>query len=500
MKHGFIFNVTQKPFLSRPLGGHRIAHYLRELDWDIEVVDWANWWPIEQLKEFFKSRYTKETVFAGFGHLFSMWPDHMEEFAKWIKDQYPSVTLISGSAVNPMFKSKYLDYYIQGFGEYAIEALLKYLTGNGAAPYFNLEVPNGIKVISAITSYPAFPMHSLTVKYEKRDFIDQHEWLTIETSRGCKFNCDFCNFPVLGVKEDHTRTAIDFENQIKDTYDRFGVTHYLVADETFNDSVSKIKKYADVIEKLEFETWFSGYIRADLMISRRENYEHLLRMNFLGHYYGIESFKKESSKSISKGMDPDRIKQGLIDTKKYFTTHGSKKYRGSMGLIVGLPHETETDITNTFNWLVTNWQEHSFSFHALTLPLDNKINRVSKISSNLIRYGYQEMTQEEIANFKVKSNDFTTHFSHIFSSELRRHITEEIIWKNNDLNWFDAQRITNYLTKEKDKHNFKPSCFGLSYRLQDNPTIDERLKLNFPEFDSNLNSNIQSYINKKLSC
>ena len=50
MKHGLILSVHQYPFLSRPLGVHRIAHYLREQNWDIEVIDWANHWPLEKLQ------------------------------------------------------------------------------------------------------------------------------------------------------------------------------------------------------------------------------------------------------------------------------------------------------------------------------------------------------------------------------------------------------------------------------------------------------------------
>jgi len=97
--HGLIFNVTQNTYISRSLGAHRIASYLREKSWDIEVADWANWWSLDQLKEFFSSRYTNKTVFIGFGHLFSMWDPKLEIFCQWIKEKYPHVVIISGSSV-----------------------------------------------------------------------------------------------------------------------------------------------------------------------------------------------------------------------------------------------------------------------------------------------------------------------------------------------------------------------------------------------------------------
>ena len=104
---------------------------------------------------------------------------------------------------------------------------------------------NGRPLLSANDQYSAFPMKSLNVIYEDRDYIQPYEWLGIEFARGCKFSCDFCNFPVLGVKGDYSRDADDFGIQIKDAYDRFGVTNYLVADETFNDRTEKIAKFAD---------------------------------------------------------------------------------------------------------------------------------------------------------------------------------------------------------------------------------------------------------------
>jgi hypothetical protein len=494
MPHGLIFNVTQNPFLSRPVGGHRIAHYLRKQGWDIEVVDWSNWWTVEELKEFFQSRYTNNTVFAGFGHLFSMWSPGMEEFCIWIKQKYPSVTLISGSAVNPMFTSHQIDYYIQGFGELAVNELLKYIQGNGPRPTINLAT--GKKVISAIHSYPAFPMKSLMVRYEDRDYIESNEWLTIEMSRGCRFSCDFCNFPVLGVKEDYSRDADDFELQLRDTYERFGTTSYMVADETFNDRTEKIRKFANVIDNLNFTTWFSGYVRADLLISRPADREELLRMNFLGHYYGIESFNSKSSRAISKGMDSNKIKNGLLDIQKYFKTHGRKLYRGSIGLIAGLPFETKNTLEDTMSWLIDNWQEHSFNFNYLTLPANNGINRPSKISADLVKYGYEIMSEEECQQYEQKEVilNFNT-----MTSDQRKSVQDEINWKNQNLNIFEAKNICTNVFKKKSNYDFRPSCFALSYKLTQSVDITDRLNLNFPQFDAQLNYSIDQYKNKKLN-
>jgi len=496
---GIIFNVTQNPFLSRPLGGHRIAHYLREQGWDIEVVDWANWWTLEKLQTFFKTRHTTGLKFVGFGHLFSMWTDNLERFVYWIKINYPEVKIISGSAVNPMFSSKVIDYYIQGFGEYAIVELLKYIVGNGKRPKFNLNVGNGQKIISAIHAYPAFPMKSLMVKYQERDYILPDEWLAIEFARGCKFACSFCNFPVLGVKGDYTRDSDDFIEQMKDTYDRFGVKNYIVSDETFNDRTQKIIKFADAVNALDFDPWFSGYIRADLLVSRKDDIEHLLRMNFLGHFYGIESFNEKSSRSIGKGMASEKLKDGLSSIRSYFENKGSKRFRAHIGVIAGLPYETEKTLLDTFDWLKNNWQGHAFSIHPLLIPSNNKINQESKISSNLAKYNYVEMTEEEQKEMSSRFPlEVKTNFGNIVNPAMRKVVTEEIIWKNENMNFFDAVRIAETITKEKQNYDFRPGCHPIAYKLNSSLTVNERLNLTYDQLDNLLSFNLDSYIDKKL--
>jgi radical SAM superfamily enzyme YgiQ (UPF0313 family) len=149
---------------------------------------------------------------------------------------------------------------------------------------------------------------------------------------------------VLGVKGDYTRDAEDLREQLQLAHDQFGTTNYLVADETFNDSTEKITKFANAVEQLSFKPYFSGFIRPDLLVSRKQDREELLRMGFLGHYYGVETFNQVSAKAIGKGMNPERLKTGLVDLKNYFIENSDNKYRGSIGMIIGLPGETESKL------------------------------------------------------------------------------------------------------------------------------------------------------------
>lgn len=481
-----LFNVVEFPWLSRSLGIYRIAHVLREQNLDVEVADWASHWQLDQLKQYFQSRDPSKIKLVGFSHMFSIWTDMLEQFAGWIKTTYPHVEIFSGSSVYPQFKSQYIDYYIQGFGEHATIALAKYLISNGSRPRFELEKVNGGHIIKANDWYPAYPMQSLMVRYQDRDFLTPEEWLTVEFSRGCKFACSFCNFPVLGVKGDYSRSAEDFRLQMMDTYDRFGISNYLVADETFNDRTEKIIKFADVVETLPFDTWFSGYIRADLLISRKHEREELLRMNFLGQYYGIESFNTKTAKSVGKGLDGEKMKQGLIDIRKYFESANKKQFRGQISLIAGLPYETMETLETTRQWLLANWQGQNFHMFELQIPMTHKGIKPSKLSTDYTKYGYEAMatpTQRD-PNSPVRPVDLGK---------------DSMIWKNPDMDYQQAVDITKSFVETKLKHDFRIGNFGLAQRLKNALTPQQRLDLGQQQWYDNRSTDISQYVDKKLN-
>lgn len=451
MFHSLIFN-THTMWLRRPGGGHRIATFMREQGWNVEVLDWAADFTLEELQEFSRSRVTDNTKIIGFSCFFSYWDKKMESFTKWFKETYPEVVIVYGSQARPKMESNYFDYYMFGFGEYAMLQVMKVVAGNELKSSIKLDInwlAKGKKVIDAIHMYPAFPMKSLMIKYEDRDYIEPWEWLTVEYARGCKFECAYCNFPVLGVKGDYTRDADNYIEQLTDAYDRFGITNYFVADETFNDTTEKMIKFADATEKLPFKPWQSGFMRADLLVSRPEDKEHALRMGFLGHYYGVETFNHAAGKAVGKGMNPDKLKAGLLDIKKYFESNGTKRYRAVTAFVLGLPHETEESITSTLEWLVKNWQGQAVDISPLEIPINEFVDKPSKISKDWKKYGYRESTNE-LHDLNYRHNDLVQ-------------VNQVLNWENDSLSYAKVREIADAFTV----YNHKAKLFGLNPYILD---------------------------------
>ena len=90
MLRGLIFSF-RKERVERGTGAHRIASFLRESGWDIEVLDFCNEWTLDELQEFVKSRVSSDTKFFGFSSFISWWPDHANDFTDWLKKTYPDI-------------------------------------------------------------------------------------------------------------------------------------------------------------------------------------------------------------------------------------------------------------------------------------------------------------------------------------------------------------------------------------------------------------------------
>lgn len=499
MFHAVLFNVHSLGF-RRPPGPYRIATILRDNGWDVEVVDFVNHWELDKLKEFAKSRINSNTKFIGFGVMFDMWnkESSMEKFSQWLKEQYPDVKQILGGQWPPIHSANNIDYFITGYAENAIISLVKVLVGSEPLSSIAFDpkyLSNNKKVISANTFLPSFPMKSLLIDYEDRDFIKPTEWLTIEFGRGCKFKCPYCTYPILGVKGDYTRDSDDAFKQLQTTYDKYGVTNYFVADETFNDSTDRIVKFADVVDKLNFDPWFSGFIRADLLVARQNDWEHLSRMGFLGQFYGIETMNHETAKAIKKGMDPERLKAGLLEARQYFLSNGRKQYRGTIAQVFGLPHETKDSIKNSLQWLEDNWQGEAVMVSPLEIPTDPTVDVLSELSINWKEYGYSEYKPETI-----------TKAEHYAISQ--GHMNSKMIWQNEHLNYNEAVEIADtWKLRTENERLFGAPGFGLDYPMSFGMSLDQALALrppsltqaSFNDYVTRIQFNIDEYINNKLS-
>lgn len=489
--HSLIFSINDSDNV-RGAGAHRIATLLRNEGWDCEVVDFVLHWQYHELEDLVKSRITSDTKLIGFSSFANSWAPWLDDLAKWIKTEWPHVVTVIGAqdVIQTPANKENIDWYVDGFGDIALMELVKYIASSGTRPRTDLDeqARSGKRVIKSNIAYPAFPMASLTVEYEARDFISEREMLVMELGRGCKFKCDFCNFPILGVKGDYTRDALDFEQDMKRNYDKWGVKHYYIADETFNDSSEKIVKFADVVENLNFDPWFVGFIRADLLVSRPHDWEHMARMKLFGHHYGFESFNHASAKSIGKGMDMTRLQTGILKAREYFASQGP--YRGTISLIAGLPHETIDTMNDGLKWAIENWSQENIIYFSLTIP-DSSSGNSSKFSTEWKSKGYAPADRYADVEYNRLSGGL-----HGSMSGFK--------WKTEHMDIYDAVEYVDNFFKT-DASNFKQPSWNIGNLYRDYKLpIPELLNISATEeysaeAENNRQMFFKEYINKKLN-
>ena len=318
--------------------------------------------------------------------------ERLKFFTDYIRKTYPWVKIIAGGQKTWTVRCIDADYFITGNGEYAMDALLKYLCGEGPEPRITTTFENGSKLIMAQHSYPCFPKRDANISFEDRDFIQPNETLNIEFARGCIFACKYCSFPLLNMKQDTTRYEDSVYEELLENYERWGITNYYVTDDTINDSKDKIALIARAVRRLPFRPQFNGYIRADLLIRHgQDTWDDMIDMGLTSHHYGIESFNHESGKSVGKGMKPEETKEGLLKIKDYFNKNSHNYYCGHFSMIAGLPFETYETLEESKKWINENWSDTLVNYIPLTLtrkPQEGDDEIDTKVYNSFMEYGY----------------------------------------------------------------------------------------------------------------
>jgi hypothetical protein len=494
--YGIIFNGYNQdgqPDASRAGGGYRIATHLRNIGWDIEVVDYFTYWNIEDLKQLIDQRHRANTIkWIGISSTWMYRHPNVADICAYIKHAYPEIKIIFGGNQNFNIDMG-ANYYVYGFGERAIEAILHYEYSNGQKPYGRPHFKGWS--IDALTFYPAWPLDSYVSEYEDRDFLVPDDIITVEIGRGCRFKCKFCNFPVLGLKEDTSMSEEEMYRHFSSTYEKWGITTYNIADETINERSSKLEKMAKAVERCDFELNFSAFTRLDLFNSHPEMIELMARARIWGQFYGVETFNHRSGKIIGKGLDPEINKQLMLKARDYTLKHVGL-YRGTASFIAGLPYETDQSLKESHTWLANNWRDQNWMFWALTIPADENF-RLSAFGEDLSAYGYSVMSDYEIDEYINTHKNLSDHERQGLG------MLGQVIWKNNHGNYFTFHEQAKMYDSNSGSVQCKEGNFNvwsaLSLGIQPKVALLHESSGMPADYFKILYQKVNSYIQKKLA-
>jgi len=510
MNHVLIFSLTGKRW-ERALWPHRVATFLRMNEWDAEVVDFTAFWQLEELQELVRARTSTNTVMFCFGTAFlNPWSPYLNEFIAWLKHSYPTIPVVVGGNNAMVTPAEHVDYWVDSYGENAMLALCKHLIGTLGAPLITDPAFFGSKkVIRGLHHYPSAPLDSYLVDYETRDFMMPYECPQIETARGCMFSCSYCNFPIIGQAKDVSVSKEQFKLQMQTGFEKWGIVNWRVMDETFNDRPEKLQKYADAVDELNYNPWICGFARGDLVVKHKEHWDTYIRLGFLGHSMGIETFNHDAGRLVRKGMDPERLQEGLLEFQAYTDIHAPKLFRANIQMICGIPGETPESWHKSLDWLNTAWARQSASAHILEVPdYDETLTNQSRFTKELVDNGLVKLDARQNPGYTVTRDSSG---SVVFQSTTPQGggvgstRNDVVIWSHNTMDWYQAEALVKEFYSDNGFKGLRGCNPFLSDRLftyyetTDYKDIYDKKVTSVKTDDLKFKQFVQNYIDKKLS-
>lgn len=381
----------------RSIGSYQLAHYLRDNKFSCQVIDFINDFNEQELLHTVKKFITDDTLCIGISTTFLsnikigidnksklplVLPAHVNSVCRILKEKFSKIKFCLGGARSSHGDQyDWIDSIFHGYAEDEFLNFCKNLRENKKNSF--VKKVNGKEIYEKANV--EFHIEHLDHQFKLQDCITKNETLPIEISRGCIFKCKFCAYPLNGKKKiDYIRDPKLIAQEMLNNYEKYQVTNYFFADDTFNDSTYKLEMLHNEISKLPFKINFTTYLRLDLLYSHKDMINLLKDMGMISAFFGIESFCQESLKCIGKNIKVEKVKSFLDEL--YFD-HWKEQINFNLGFIIGLPGEDKKNILDTVSWLST--RPYSFHFEPLRLSDAGGGNYQSEFQKNHLKFGYQ---------------------------------------------------------------------------------------------------------------
>jgi radical SAM superfamily enzyme YgiQ (UPF0313 family) len=473
-------DIVDSKLFSRSTGLYRLATLFRNNGNYVEVIDFFNYWAEEELTTLYKkiidSQNQIDFIGIGFSYV-KLNFDLLIKFINKIKIDNPNCKIIAGgygvlgntSSFELLSETDPVDLYFKGFIEGAYDDLEKYIKTGKFNPFVIEKVKiNEVEknVVNCNKHYLVYNLSRLATNYDKRDNIKSNEALVLETCRGCMFKCKFCTYELIGKKktDNYIREKEDLKQEIINNYNLWGTHKYIISDDTFNENPNKIDILYEISQEIDFKVNYWCLARVDLIKRFPESINKMISAGITSYFFGVETFNERSASCIGKGFSGDKLKNYLLDLKQKYPDIDM-----GAGLIVGLPYESLSDFEKNLDWCYSNKIFNSITLNSLFIPREGNLTETSIFSSDYKKYGYSEMSLEEIKN--VHENDIIENLTNkpINWADTENYLKKYLPWKNEHLNFIESSKYVESITEKVRSSNSNESglfCFLNSFNNQ----------------------------------
>ncbi len=274
------------------------------------------------------------------------------ETAKTIKEAKPDCIIVVGGwhasyLPETLLSHPEIDYVVIGEGERAITQLATALatgevsqaqTIDGVACRGSsgniINLPKFIDNLDEIP-YPARHLLSLELYDRKIEFLDAKPADVMSISRGCVFNCGFCETRKLWGNICRGFSPQRVIGEIEDLMTRFGTRGIYFINDNFTLGKEKTKELCNLMIQKRLNLEWVCDTRVDLVDD--ELLELMSKAGCKVIWFGVESGSEKVLQRIGRNTKPEQVEAAFRLCKK----HGIKT---ACSFMIGLPDETLADM------------------------------------------------------------------------------------------------------------------------------------------------------------
>jgi len=229
------------------------------------------------------------------------------------------------STIGEIFRfTESVDFLIYKEGEYSLFELYETLKKKGSLSKIDgLIYKKGKKVIINRSREPILDLDSLPIpdlrlvnlKDYNSSYAKSLPLTSIMCSRGCPFNCSFCDQYATHGKKLRLRSAKNIADEIEKNYYEFGVKQIMFKDSTFTLDRKWVKELCDEIKRRKLKINWTCNTRVDCL-----DEETVKCLKDAGCYmvnFGVESASQKVLNNINKNIKISQIVDAVKLCKKH---------------------------------------------------------------------------------------------------------------------------------------------------------------------------------------
>lgn len=218
-----------------------------------------------------------------------------------------------------------VDHFVLNEAEVTLPPFLEDLRNGSAKPvYTSMERPD-------VTKTPV-PMWQLIS-------FNDYATMLIQYSRGCPFDCEFCDIIIMNGRVPRAKTPEQLVNEFQSLYDAGWRGSLFIVDDNFIGNKMNVKKMLPVLIEWQKAHNYPFKLLTEASTNLADD-EELMQMmstaNFCKVFLGIESPNVDSLKECGKWQN---VTRDLAETVRIIHQHGMQVMGG---FIVGFDNDTES--------------------------------------------------------------------------------------------------------------------------------------------------------------